>query len=95
MSRMAISFEDKKTGVYYFRMAVSKNLISVFNKRNSKTYLKTKSLAEAKRYFIEHLATTQSDIELARQRTSNSSTISLTARVVVKSLRPRKEEQPQ
>ena len=80
MSRMVSPFKDKKSGVYYFRMAVPKDLIPALNRREFKSSLRTKNLAEAKRAFPEHLANAQRTIEHARAKLTGATGAKLTAR---------------
>ncbi|WP_137167559.1 site-specific integrase [Salinimonas lutimaris] len=80
MSRMASPVKDKNSGVYYFRMAVPKELIPVVKKREIKTSLRTKNLSEAKRAFTAHLTKTQDEFELARLKVSGAADHSLTVR---------------
>ena len=55
MSRMATPHKDPTSGVYYFRMAVPKDLVPIIGKTAFKTSLKTKSLNEAKQIFPSYL----------------------------------------
>lgn len=80
MSRMATPHKDPKSGVYYFRMAVPKDLVSIIGKTAFKTSLKTKSLNEAKRIFPSYLEEAHREIELAKLKLSDEPSVNLTVR---------------
>lgn len=80
MSRMATPEKHPKSGVYYFRMAVPKDLIPIIGKTAFKTSLKTKSLAEAKRLFPSYLEEAHREIELARLKLSDEPSVNLTVK---------------
>lgn len=78
MSIMTSPYKHPKTGVYYFRMAVPKQLVPLIGKTVFKTSLKTKDLKEAKRVFGSHLEQAHKQIELAKLKLSNSPSVELT-----------------
>ncbi len=80
MSRMVSPFKDKNSGVYYFRMAVPKELVPVVKKREIKISLRTKNLTEAKLAFSAQLTKAQDELELARLKLSGDAERSLTIR---------------
>lgn len=80
MSRMATPHKDPKSGVYYFRMAVPKDLVPIIGKTAFKTSLKTKSLTEAKRIFPSYLEEAHREIELAKLKLSDEPSVNLTVR---------------
>lgn len=80
MSRMATPHKDPKSGVYYFRMAVPKDLVPIIGKTAFKTSLKTKSLNEAKQIFPSYLEEAHREIELAKLKLSDEPSVKLTVR---------------
>ncbi len=80
MSAMATPFKNPKTGIYYFRMAVPKQLIPMLGKREFKHSLRTKDLREAKQRFASHLQDALDSIELARIKLSESVEVELTSK---------------
>ncbi|WP_412499956.1 DUF6538 domain-containing protein [Shewanella chilikensis] len=77
---MASPYKHPATGVYYFRMAVPKELVPVIGKTVFKTSLKTKDLKEAKRLFPQHLDAAQKQLDFAKLKLSNSANVELTMR---------------
>ncbi|WP_240206603.1 site-specific integrase [Vibrio sp. CyArs1] len=78
MGIMATPHKHPRTGVYYFRMAVPKQLVPLIGKTEFKTSLKTKDFKEAKRVFGSHLEQAHKQIDLAKLKLSNSPSVELT-----------------
>ncbi|MCR9299734.1 hypothetical protein NB466_12765 [Vibrio fluvialis] len=79
MGIMASPHKHPRTGVYYFRMDVPKELRDTIGKTEFKTSLRTKNLKDAKRLFPAHLEEAQKQIELAKLKLLGSSDIKLNA----------------
>ncbi|MGR5322740.1 DUF6538 domain-containing protein [Vibrio sp. DNB22_17_1] len=73
MSIMATPFKHPKTGVYYFRMGIPKELRGLIGKSEFKSSLQTKDLKEAKLHFPPLLADANKQIELARLKLNPTS----------------------
>jgi integrase len=80
MSIMASPHKHPKSGIYYFRMAVPKLLISVIGKTSFKSSLQIKNLTEAKQRFGKYLEDAHKQIELAKLKLLGTSNTILNAR---------------
>jgi len=69
-----------KSGVYYFRMAVPKALVSTIGKTVFKKSLGTTSAVEAKQRILPHIADAQEQIRLAELKLSQQPNIKLIVR---------------
>lgn len=77
MGIMASPYKHPKTGVYYFRKGVPKDLQKIIGKTVFKTSLKTKDLKEAKRLILPHLVDAEKQIDLARLKLIETPNIEL------------------
>lgn len=77
MGIMASPHKHPRTGVYYFRMGVPKELRDIIGKTEFKTSLRTKNLTEAKRLFPAHLEDAHKQLELARLKLLETSNVEL------------------
>ncbi len=76
MGTMATPFKHQKTGVYYCRVSVPKELRDYIGKSELKRTLKTKDIKQARRLFPEVYSEFNSTIETARRRYETEQEIS-------------------
>lgn len=65
---MSRPWPHPKTGVFWFRRRVPKDLLSIVGRREEKASLGTKDVGEAKRRFAEHTAMIERRWESLRAR---------------------------
>ncbi len=77
MGIMASPQRHPKSGIYYFRMGVPKDLRSIIGKREFKTSLGTTNPSEAKRLYSDHYQQALHQLELAKLKVSGQANTDL------------------
>lgn len=67
MARMATPWKDPRTGIYYIRRRVSKDLVQALGELYKKS-LKTKDLSQAKLLFASEWVSSEEAFAMARSR---------------------------
>lgn len=77
MARMATPWKDPRTGIYYIRRRVPKDLVEAFGELYKKS-LKTKDLSQAKALFASEWVSSEEAFAMARSRGEGPTTLTAT-----------------